>query len=95
MFSGGVFPSERGQVWRFLFGVYPCGSTMSERSLLHEQLAVRYHAMKRKWQQLLPAAVCMRLNGTDGTPCFMSLLVCLVGCTKKPSSTSYSLMHGV
>ncbi|XP_072572523.1 TBC1 domain family member 15 isoform X1 [Paramormyrops kingsleyae] len=63
--NGGVFPSERGQVWRFLFDVYPCGSTMSERSLLHEQLAVRYHVMKRKWQQLLPAAVCMRLNGTD------------------------------
>ncbi|KAI1886343.1 hypothetical protein AGOR_G00213020 [Albula goreensis] len=63
--NGGVSPAERGQVWRFLFGMYPCSSTALERPLLEEQLAVRYQVMKRKWQQLLPECVRLRLNGTD------------------------------
>lgn len=63
---GGVSPSERGLVWRFLFGMYPCSSTALERSLLQEQLVVRYRVMKRKWQRFLPSAVRMHLNGTDG-----------------------------
>ncbi|KAM4601219.1 TBC1 domain family member 15 isoform 2-T2 [Polymixia lowei] len=63
--NAGVSPSDRGLVWRFLFGMYPCSSTASERPLLQEQLAVRYQVMKRKWQQLLPSAIRMRLNGTD------------------------------
>ncbi|XP_020360416.1 GTPase-activating protein GYP7-like [Oncorhynchus kisutch] len=63
--NGGVSPSERGQVWRFLFGMYPCSSTSLERPLLQEQLNIRYHSMKRKWQQLFPAAVRLRINGTD------------------------------
>lgn len=62
----GVPPSERGLVWRFLFGMYPCSSTALERSYLHEQLAIRYQVMKRKWQRCLPSAVRMHLNGTDG-----------------------------
>ncbi|XP_047454236.1 TBC1 domain family member 15 isoform X2 [Mugil cephalus] len=63
--NGGVSPPERGLVWRFLFGMYPCSSTALERSLLHEQLVIRYRVMKRKWQQFLPSAVQMHLNGTD------------------------------
>lgn len=63
--NGGVSPSERGLVWRFLFGMFPCGSTALERSLLQEQLLVRYRLMKRKWQQFLPSAVKMYQNGTD------------------------------
>uniref|UniRef100_H3DMA0 Si:dkey-238d18.4 n=1 Tax=Tetraodon nigroviridis TaxID=99883 RepID=H3DMA0_TETNG len=63
--NGGVSPSERGLAWRFLFGMYPCGSTALERSLLQEQLIVRYQVMKRRWQQFLPSAVQMHLNGTD------------------------------
>lgn len=63
--NGGVSPPERGLVWRFLFGMFPCSSTALERSLLQEQLAVRYQVMKRKWQQVLPSAVRMHLNGTD------------------------------
>ncbi|XP_008283232.1 TBC1 domain family member 15 isoform X1 [Stegastes partitus] len=63
--NGGVPPSERGLAWRFLFGMYPCSSTPSERSLLQEQMVVRYRVMKRKWQQFLPSAVRMHLNGTD------------------------------
>ncbi|XP_026041582.1 GTPase-activating protein GYP7 isoform X1 [Astatotilapia calliptera] len=63
--NGGVCPSERGLAWRFLFGMYPCGSTALERSLLQDQLAVRYQVMKRKWQHFLPSAMRMRLNGTD------------------------------
>ncbi|KAA0701810.1 TBC1 domain family member 15 GTPase-activating protein RAB7 [Triplophysa tibetana] len=63
--NGGVSPEERGQVWRFLFGMYPCSSTALERPLLLEQMAVRYRLMKGKWQLLLPGAVRLRLNGTD------------------------------
>ncbi|KAK2844407.1 hypothetical protein Q5P01_011066 [Channa striata] len=62
---GGVSPSERALVWHFLFGMYPCSSTALERSLLQEQLVVRYQVMKRKWQHVLPSAVCIHLNGTD------------------------------
>ncbi|XP_013864128.1 TBC1 domain family member 15 isoform X2 [Austrofundulus limnaeus] len=63
--NGGVCPSERGLAWRFLFGMYPCSSTALERSLLCEQLLVRYLVMRRKWQQFLPSAVRIQLNGTD------------------------------
>ncbi|XP_077432925.1 TBC1 domain family member 15 isoform X1 [Vanacampus margaritifer] len=63
--NGGVSPTERGLAWRFLFGMYPCGSTALERPLLQEQLAVRYQVMKAKWQNFLPSAVRMHLNGTD------------------------------
>ncbi|CAJ1061635.1 TBC1 domain family member 15-like isoform X1 [Xyrichtys novacula] len=45
--------------------MYPCSSTALERSLLQEQLVVRYCVMKRKWQQFLPSAVQIHLNGTD------------------------------
>lgn len=63
--NGGVLPSERSLVWRFLFGMYPCSSTALERPLLQEQLIVRYQVMKGKWQRLLPSTVHMRVNGTD------------------------------
>ncbi|XP_008321771.1 TBC1 domain family member 15 isoform X2 [Cynoglossus semilaevis] len=63
--NGGVSPSERGLAWRFLFGMYSCSSTALERSLLQEQLMVRYQVMKRKWQQLIPSAVRMHLNNSD------------------------------
>ncbi|KAK0131955.1 TBC1 domain family member 25 [Merluccius polli] len=63
--NGGVCPSERGLAWRFLFGVFPCSSTAAERPLLAQQMAVRYQVMKSKWRQSLPAAVRLRLNGTD------------------------------
>lgn len=63
---GGVSPTERGLAWRFLFGMYPCSSTALERPLLQEQLTVRYQVMKAKWQNFLPSAVQMHLNGTDG-----------------------------
>ncbi|XP_058503791.1 TBC1 domain family member 16 [Solea solea] len=63
--NGGVSPSERGLAWRFLFGMYPCSSTALERSLLQEQLVIRYQVMKRRWQKFLPSTVRMHLNGTD------------------------------
>lgn len=90
---GGVSPSVRGLVWRFLFGMYPCSSTALERSLLQEQLVVRYRVMKRTWQRFLPSAVRMHLNGTDGKSrnsvtikhiswlllhCLLSFLRCLI-----------------
>uniref|UniRef100_A0A3P8V2B9 Si:dkey-238d18.4 n=1 Tax=Cynoglossus semilaevis TaxID=244447 RepID=A0A3P8V2B9_CYNSE len=65
IFKNGVSPSERGLAWRFLFGMYSCSSTALERSLLQEQLMVRYQVMKRKWQQLIPSAVRMHLNNSD------------------------------
>ncbi|XP_028325986.1 TBC1 domain family member 15 [Gouania willdenowi] len=63
--NGGVSPAERGLAWGFLFGMYPCSSTALERSLIHQQLVVRYQAMKKKWQHSYPSAVHIYLNGTD------------------------------
>lgn len=85
---GGVCPSERGLVWRFLFGMYPCSSTALERSLLQEQLVVRYRVMKRTWQRFLPSAVRMHLNGTDGKSRNMQKL-----CHNKASHISWLLLH--
>ncbi|MBN3295605.1 TBC15 protein, partial [Amia calva] len=63
--TGGVSPAERPWVWRFLFGIFPCSATTLQQPLLAEELAVRYGAMKRKWQRLLPGTMRIRLNGSD------------------------------
>ncbi|XP_062393842.1 uncharacterized protein si:dkey-238d18.4 isoform X1 [Sardina pilchardus] len=63
--NGGVLPHERAPVWQFLFGMYPSNSTARERPLIQEQMVARYQVMKKKWQHVLPGAVCLQLNGTD------------------------------
>lgn len=97
----GVSPSERGLVWRFLFGMYPCSSTALERSLLHEQLVIRYRVMKRKWQSFLPSAVRMHLNGTDGkrpepcAGCIPSIGLIFLSWTNNPASFPAELVQAV
>lgn len=97
----GVPPPDRGLVWRFLFGMYPCSSTALERSLLHEQLAVRYQVMKSKWQRCLPSAVRMHLNGTDGkrskpcTTCIPSYSLFFLRQTYHPTSFPAELVQAV
>ncbi|XP_028678263.1 TBC1 domain family member 15 [Erpetoichthys calabaricus] len=63
--QGGVDPSVRTFVWKFLFGMYPCSSTALQRTILEEELRIRYQLMKKKWQSLLPTARRIRINGTD------------------------------
>jgi len=89
--AGGVSPSERGLVWRFLFGAYPCSSTAAERPLLREQMAARYRAMKGKWRQSLPAAVRLHLNGTDGKP----LTSVCVPRSETPCTVHHVVLHVV
>lgn len=101
LYPAGVSPSERGLVWRFLFGMYPCSSTALERSLLHEQLVIRYQVMKRKWQSFLPSAVRMHLNGTDGkrpepcSGCIPSIGLIFLSRTNNPASFPAELVQAV
>ncbi|XP_067886693.1 TBC1 domain family member 15 [Heterodontus francisci] len=63
--EGGVDPSIRKEVWKFLFGMYPCTSTTRERKTLALELYVRYKMMKCRWQSLVPSSRRMRVDETD------------------------------
>ncbi|XP_072373482.1 TBC1 domain family member 15 isoform X5 [Scyliorhinus torazame] len=63
--EGGVDPSIRKDVWKFLFGMYPCTSTTRERKTLALELYVRYKMMKCRWQALMPSSRRMRVDETD------------------------------
>ncbi|XP_041041511.1 GTPase-activating protein GYP7 isoform X2 [Carcharodon carcharias] len=63
--EGGVDPSIRKDVWKFLFGMYPCTSTTRERKALALELYVRYKMMKCRWQTLMPSSRRMRVDETD------------------------------
>lgn len=49
IFSGGVDPSVRGEVWRFLFGLYPWDSTHAERKAIKAARSSEYWRMKQQW----------------------------------------------
>lgn len=51
--TGGVTPDLRPEAWCFLFGVFPCHSTTSERDVLRTQLAAKFEALKDRWQACL------------------------------------------
>ncbi|XP_078070061.1 TBC1 domain family member 15 isoform X2 [Mustelus asterias] len=63
--EGGVDPTIRKDVWKFLFGMYPCTSTTRERKTLALELYVRYKMMKCRWQALMPSSRRMRVDETD------------------------------
>ncbi|XP_048448963.1 rab GTPase-activating protein 22 isoform X2 [Rhincodon typus] len=63
--EGGVDPSIRKDVWKFLFGMYPCSSTTRERKVLALERYVRYKMMKCRWQTLMPSSRRMRVDETD------------------------------
>ncbi|KAI9336924.1 rab-GTPase-TBC domain-containing protein [Obelidium mucronatum] len=49
VFAGGIEPSLRGQVWRFLFGLYPWESTHAERKKIKKEKTTEYWKMKYEW----------------------------------------------
>ncbi|XP_051875172.1 TBC1 domain family member 15 isoform X1 [Pristis pectinata] len=63
--GGGVDPSIRKDVWKFLFGMYPCTSTTRERKTLALELYVRYKMMKRRWLALISSSMKMKVDETD------------------------------
>lgn len=63
--SGGVDPSIRKDVWKFLFGMYPYTSTTRERKVLALEHHVRYKMMKHRWLDLIPSSMKMRVDETD------------------------------
>ncbi|XP_076439241.1 TBC1 domain family member 15-like [Babylonia areolata] len=56
VFLGGVQPCIRKEVWRFLFGLYPCTSTAREREALLLDYVVKYNELKSRWKTLLVLA---------------------------------------
>ncbi|EDV28919.1 uncharacterized protein TRIADDRAFT_52272 [Trichoplax adhaerens] len=50
IFKGGINPIDRKDVWKFLFGMYLFNSTFRERQALDEERAVRYFALRARWQ---------------------------------------------
>ncbi|KAJ3331175.1 GTPase activating protein [Blyttiomyces sp. JEL0837] len=50
IFRGGVEKSMRGEVWRYLFGVYPWKSTHVERLLIRQRNCERYEALTMRWK---------------------------------------------
>ncbi|XP_075759496.1 TBC1 domain family member 25-like [Pelodiscus sinensis] len=58
----GTDASERRVTWKFLFGVYPAGSTAEERRRLDQQLATRYRSMRSAWRRQFPSAGRMKVQ---------------------------------
>ncbi|KAL3884424.1 hypothetical protein ACJMK2_024563 [Sinanodonta woodiana] len=53
IFLGGVEPDVRKEVWKFLFGLYPCSYTKRERGVLLLDYILKYHEMKSRWKTIL------------------------------------------
>lgn len=51
VFEGGIEAQCRAEAWKFLFGVFPFGSTPKERETLRLEMKLNYAAMKARWQE--------------------------------------------
>lgn len=54
VFHGGLEPSMRKEVWKFLLGFYPFDSTAAERRALLEAKAEEYRVLKSQWESVTP-----------------------------------------
>ncbi|KAJ3350785.1 GTPase activating protein [Entophlyctis luteolus] len=52
IFVGGVEPSSRSQVWRFLFGLYPWDSDAVQRKAIWHEKSTEYFRMKNEWKAI-------------------------------------------
>lgn len=50
IFSGGIDPSIRSEVWKFLLGYYPWSSSLVERKELRDAKKEEYYRMKLQWK---------------------------------------------
>ncbi|KAJ8676736.1 hypothetical protein QAD02_012523 [Eretmocerus hayati] len=55
IFKGGISPSLRYEVWKFLLNYYPWNSTESDRSELRKKKTDEYYAMKLQWKSMTSA----------------------------------------
>jgi hypothetical protein len=53
-FSGGIFPTVRREMWKYLLGYYPWDSTFVEREQLRAARSREYFAYKAQWQSITP-----------------------------------------
>ncbi|XP_074661336.1 TBC1 domain family member 15-like [Tubulanus polymorphus] len=53
VFKGGVDPAIRREVWQFVFGLYPCTTTLRERQVLLSDYQAKYSALKNRWKTWL------------------------------------------
>lgn len=54
VFAGGIDPSIRGEVWKYLLGFYPWSSTMVERKEIRDAKIEEYYKMKLQWRSISP-----------------------------------------
>lgn len=54
VFKGGIEPSLRQKVWKYLLKFYPWNYTSTECDQLHKEKMNEYFIMKRQWQTMTP-----------------------------------------
>lgn len=54
-FYGGIDATIRNEVWAYLIGLYPIGSTSAERCSIDEANASEYNILKAQWSSIFPA----------------------------------------
>lgn len=54
VFTSGVEPEVRREVWKFLLGLYPMDSTAAERAALMKQKQRHYGQLKAQWTSIMP-----------------------------------------
>jgi hypothetical protein len=55
IFKGGVVPSIRHQVWKYLLGIYPWKSTLEEREAIDSGNRSKHKDLKQTWNKHLVA----------------------------------------
>lgn len=55
LFTQGISPSLRYEVWKFLLKYYPWDSTNAERIELKKKKTDEYFVMKLQWKTMTPA----------------------------------------
>ncbi|GLH12187.1 TBC1 domain family member 15 [Gryllus bimaculatus] len=54
IFKGGIVPSLRYEVWKFLLGYFPWDSTNTDRQNIRKQKTDEYFRMKLQWKTMSP-----------------------------------------
>ena len=64
IFCGGVEPSIRRDVWKYLLGVYGCDSTTAEREALDAKRKEQYSGLRSSWTQIAAANASRKVSHT-------------------------------
>jgi hypothetical protein len=54
VFTSGVEPEVRREVWKFLLGLYPMDSTAADRTVLLKLKRRQYGQLKAQWTSIMP-----------------------------------------